>query len=90
MRAMRKLVVLLSLSIFGLIACGNGELGESCEESGKVSGECDDGLVCGKKSDTSSDLVCLKQCSSQAECSVDETCNGVSGSSLKACRPKLQ
>lgn len=87
---MRKLVVLISLSIVGIMACGGGDLGESCDESGKVSGQCDDGLVCGKKSDTSSDLVCLKQCSSQAECAADETCNGVSSSSLKACRVKLQ
>lgn len=87
---MRKVVVLFSLSILGLLACGGGELGESCEESGKVSGECDDGLVCGKKSDTSGDLVCLKQCSSDADCSGTESCNGVSGSSLKGCRTKNQ
>lgn len=87
---MRKLVVLLSLSILGLFACSSGELGESCEESGKVSGECDDGLVCGKKSSQSNDLVCLKQCSSQAECGATEACNGVSGSSLKGCQQKAQ
>lgn len=87
---MRKLVVLSSFVLFGVLACGGGELGESCDEEGQVSGECDDGLVCGKKSDTSSGLECLKQCSSQAECGPTETCNGVSGSALKACRQKIQ
>ena len=73
----------------GLVAaCADGDLGESCDESGVVDGECDDGLVCGKKSDDSNDLFCLKQCSAQSDCAGNEDCNGVSGSSLKACRPR--
>lgn len=87
---MRKLVFFCSVVFVGIVACGDGELGESCDEEGLVAGECDEGLVCGKRSDTSSDLVCLKQCSTQADCAGTEDCNGVSGSSLKACRPKKQ
>jgi hypothetical protein len=81
--------VALSMVFVGLVvACGDGAQGESCDESGIVDGECDDGLVCGKKSDDSADLICLKQCSAQSDCSGTEDCNGVSGSSLKACRPR--
>jgi len=87
---MRKaLCLVFSIVFVGLVAaCSDGELGESCEESGKVGGECEEGLVCGKKSDGSNDLFCLKQCSAQSDCGGTEECNGVSGSSLKGCRPR--
>lgn len=87
---MRKAWCLLFAVIFiGILpACGDGELGDSCDEAGKVKGECEEGLVCGKKSDSSSDLSCLKQCSAQSDCGSSEDCNGVAGSSLKGCRPK--
>jgi hypothetical protein len=86
---MRKVGTFLGvLLVLGtLVACGDSDIGESCEEEGVVDGECVDGAVCGKKSNGSG-LVCLKQCSSQADCSSDEDCNGVSGSSLKGCRTR--
>lgn len=67
-------------------ACGDGSLGDSCKTEGKVDGECEDGLVCGKR-ESSSSLVCLKQCKESNECASDEECSGLSGS-LKACRKK--
>jgi hypothetical protein len=80
-----------SLVFVGIIAaCGNADLGESCDDEGKVSGQCTDSLVCGRKEDTGGDLVCLKQCSSQADCSANEACLGVGNSSLKGCRIKHQ
>ena len=84
---MRKLGLSLAFLLASIVACGEGSRGESCEEEGKVDGECDDGLVCGKKSDTSSDLACLKQCTQQGDCASGEGCNGVAGTSLKGCRP---
>ena len=87
---MRKaLCLVFSLVFIGILpACSDGELGEKCEKSGVVDGECQEDLVCGKKSDDSADLFCLKQCSAQSDCSGTEDCNGVSGSSLKGCRPR--
>ena len=85
---MRKVwVVLLGIVVVGVVAC-SGDLGESCDEEGKVSGECSDDLVCGKKQADSADLVCLKQCSSAADCSGTEDCLGVANSSLKGCRTR--
>jgi len=89
---MRKAWFLAFSAMFvGLVAaCSDADLGESCEEEGKVSGECDEGLVCGKKTNEDGTLVCLKQCSSQAECTATQECNGVGATSLKACREKKQ
>lgn len=86
---MRKVVTFLAVlaALCTLVACGEGDIGESCEHEGRVDGDCLDGAVCGKK-DNSSSLVCLKQCSSAADCNSDEECNGVSSSSLKGCRAK--
>ncbi len=88
--AMRKLrlVVIAALIVMGTDACGDGNLGDACTAEGKVDGECDDGLVCGKKGDKSSDLVCLEQCNAQAECGAGSECSGLSGTSLKGCRLK--
>ena len=85
---MRKVVTFLGVLfvLTTMVACGDSDIGESCEEEGRVDGECVEGAVCGKN--TTGGLVCQKQCSSQADCSSDETCNGVSGSSLKGCRAK--
>lgn len=88
---MRKVVTFLAslLVIATAVACGDSDVGESCDNEGQVGGECVDGAVCGKQdSDTSGSLVCLKQCSSQADCSAEEVCNGVGGSSLKGCRTR--
>jgi hypothetical protein len=86
---MRKALVLFFVASFvTIIACGGGQ-GDSCDEEGKVGGQCDDGLVCGKqKSATEGVLVCLKQCQTGAECGANEDCNGVGKTSLKGCRAK--
>jgi hypothetical protein len=87
---MRKVVAFFSvlLLLTTVVACDSA-LGESCEEEGRVDGECDDGTVCGKQSAaTDSSLVCLKQCSSQADCNATEECAVVPASSLKGCRTK--
>jgi hypothetical protein len=67
---------------------GAAALGEGCGEEG-VDGECEDGAVCGKPDDGES-LECLKTCVEQADCPADQECNGVSGTSLKGCRPKAK
>jgi hypothetical protein len=87
---MRKAWFLLFSVIFVglLVACSDAAQGEACDESGVVDGECEEGLVCGKKQDDSADLVCLKQCSTTTECGQNEDCLGVAGSSLKGCRPR--
>lgn len=87
---MRKAWFLLTsvLLVGAIAACSDAAQGEACEEEGKVDGECEEGLVCGKQKTTGGDLVCLKQCSSQADCASGEDCNGTAGSSLKGCRPR--
>ncbi len=85
---MRKLVTFLgTLLVLGIVACGRGDIGEGCEEEGKVGSECVDGAVCGKKEgNASGSLVCLKQCSSPADCGAGETCGTIAATSLKGCR----
>jgi len=67
------------------IACSDAELGEKCEDQGKTD-ECEDGLICGK--DTGGAIVCLKTCTDSTQCPADRECNGVEGTSTKACRLK--
>jgi hypothetical protein len=69
-----------------LFACSGGsKIGESCTKTGATS-ECVEGAVCSK--DTGGAVKCLKLCTAQTDCSGAESCNGVEGSSLKACRLK--
>ena len=67
-------------------ACGSSDIGEECDHEGRVGGECVDGAVCGR-SDSGS-LVCLKQCSSPADCGAGEVCGPVVATTLKGCRAK--
>lgn len=87
---MRKAWFLVSSVIFValVVGCSDGEQGESCDESGVIAGQCEEGLVCGKKQDDSADLVCLKQCFATTDCGQNEDCLGVAGSSHNACRPR--
>jgi len=73
-----------------LVACGGeGEIGEACGVEG-ADGECVDGAVCGQtKGDDGEVLQCLVVCEAQEDCSADEDCNGVSGTNIKGCRPRL-
>jgi len=86
---MRKVAVFLSVLLLtiGSTAACEGDLGEECSKEGVVDGECDDGLVCGKKTN-SNDLVCLKQCTNPGDCGGNGECNGVGNTSLKGCRTK--
>jgi hypothetical protein len=77
--SMRRLILLLPL----LFACAS-DIGEECDETGS-SDECVDGAICDT---TSGGTVCLKQCSSDADCASTEECNGVSGTNTKACHAK--
>lgn len=81
------LVTALVLLFCG-VACGTGGQGDKCDTEGHVKGECDDGLICGKQNDKSNDLVCLKQCQTQADCPAGSDCNGVGNTSIKGCRAK--
>lgn len=86
---MRKVIASVVVVATVLLACSSeGKVGEECDESGKVDGECEDGLVCGQSADSSASLKCLKQCTDQSQCAAGEDCNGVSGTSIKGCRPK--
>ena len=87
--SLRRIASAIALTLFTgslAVACGDGELGESCDTAGKTDGECEDGLVCGK--DTSGALLCLKTCADSTACSSDRECNGVEGTNIKACRLK--
>ena len=88
LRPWKRAVVASSVAVMLAVtaACGDGSLGDSCETEGKVDGECDDGLVCGKH-DGSASLTCLKQCQKSEECASGEECSGLSGS-LKGCRKR--
>lgn len=87
---MRKVGTFFSvLLVLGtLVACSDSDVGESCDEEGRVGGECVDGAVCGKGPGNSASLVCLAQCTNPGQCAANEDCNGVSGTSLKGCRKK--
>lgn len=70
-------------------ACGGAaDIGEACETPGAASGECEDGAVCGQAGNVGDIYLCQKLCTVQADCQLTETCSGISGSSLKGCRPK--
>jgi hypothetical protein len=69
-----------------LAACSSSKkVGEACEKPGSTD-ECESGGVCSK--DSTNAVLCLKICSSQADCAATQECNGVEGSSLKGCRTK--
>jgi hypothetical protein len=81
-------MVLVCLGVL-LPACGGAEIGEACETRG-AQNECVDGAICDLDGTDAADPVCLKLCTEQADCAADEDCNGVSGSSLKACTAKTK
>lgn len=88
MNKLKFLSMALVLGAAGLLtaACGGeGEVGESCDTSGSED-ECVEGAIC--DSGDGDAAVCLALCDVQEDCAADEDCNGVSGSSLKACHPK--
>ena len=77
------MVALLALTA---LACGGAaKVGDACTTRGSTT-ECESGAVCSQNS--AGAVVCLKTCVEQTDCASSESCNGVEGSSLKACRTK--
>ena len=69
------------------VACGGspgGSVGDPCDDRGS-SRECFDDEVCDDIYDGS--RWCLFICNEHNDCASGEHCNGVTGSSLKACHP---
>jgi hypothetical protein len=80
-------LLLASATLLG-VACGGADIGEPCETEGSTD-ECVDGAVCAQPTLTSTEPQCLKVCKDDTECNTaTEACNGVSGTNIKACRPK--
>ena len=91
-----SLVVLLVCGVFGSsFACSSssdsegGSIGTTCTQSGAAAGQCAAGAICGKPSDGTTSLQCLKTCTLQTDCPADQDCNGVDGATTKGCRPKV-
>jgi hypothetical protein len=86
----KKILWAMMASALGLAAACGGEasIGEACETAGAADGECEDGAVCGQSGEVGTILLCQKLCTVDADCQLTEKCNGISGSSLKGCRPK--
>lgn len=62
--------------------------GGYCTKSCSIDGdtrECPGGTVCANHGTA---LLCSATCQQQSDCRAEYECNGVSNSSLKACRPK--
>lgn len=57
----------------------------ACTTSGSTD-ECPEESVCDSISGTG--VTCVKICKTSADCRSDQDCNGVSGSNIKACKPK--
>lgn len=57
----------------------------SCTTSGSTE-QCPDEAVCDTVAGAA--LTCVKICKTGADCRADQDCNGVSGSNIKACKPK--
>ena len=78
-------IILVTTFIFSGMNCTNqAAIGASCDTSGSTE-ECVTGGIC---DGSGSGHTCRKICTTDAECSASEACNGVSSSTTKACKPK--
>ena len=87
---LKNVLAALVLASFSAVlpACSSAAaVGETCDTEGAVE-ECVDGAVCGKPDDKTPAPQCLVVCTSDADCGSGKSCNGVTGSSIKACRIK--
>jgi hypothetical protein len=66
-------------------AIPGGYCTKACATSGSVT-ECPEESVCDSVAGAA--IACVKICKTSADCRADQDCNGVSGSNLKACKPK--
>ena len=74
---------LFFLAALLLLACGEAEVGEACDDAGSTD-ECEDGAICTNENEAA---VCRFLCKDTVQCPAAHSCNGVSGSSLKSCQP---
>jgi len=82
---MKRLVFwILCLFAALLIACGEGEVGDPCDEAGSED-ECVDGAIC--TNEAGGDNVCREICEDQDDCPAGYSCNGIEGSNKKSCQP---
>lgn len=71
------------------LTCDTGAAGGYCTKSCTMPGstsECPDESVCDAVVGTA--MSCVKICTASADCRTDQDCNGISGSNIKACKPK--
>ncbi|MBA3538651.1 MAG: hypothetical protein H0T79_03410 [Deltaproteobacteria bacterium] len=58
----------------------------ACTTSGSTD-ECPEAAVCDSVEGAA--ITCVQICSTKADCRADLDCNGVSGTNIKACKPKV-
>jgi hypothetical protein len=58
---------------------------KACTMAGSTS-ECPEESICDAVAGTA--MECVKTCKTSADCRTDQDCNGVTGSNIKACKPK--
>ena len=93
MRPMKYPAFFVAVALTWIACSSQGAKGDACVVEGKTDTECQSGLVCAN--DTSNIVKCLKICTVQSDCTGGtdggtEECNGVSNSTLKACRTKAK
>ena len=71
------------------LTCDTGVAGgyctRACTQPGQVA-ECRDGAICDQLPGQA--MACVKLCEVQSDCRADLACSGITGSSLKACKPQ--
>ncbi len=82
-----RVAVLMGLGI--LIPACAADVGEACDTRG-AQDECVEDAICDTASSTENEPVCLKVCKDDTDCASTDACNGVSGSNIKACKPKTK
>ena len=71
------------------LTCNTAAIGGYCTKACTTSGsttQCPEGAVCDAISGTA--ISCVKICKVSTDCRADQDCNGISGSNIKACKPK--
>lgn len=63
----------------------DGYCTKACATSGMTAG-CPEDSICDTVAGDA--LSCVKICKTSEDCRADQDCNGVSGSNIKACKPK--
>jgi hypothetical protein len=75
--------------VFALVSCSSeSDPGEECDAPGGTVDVCASGTVCGRPTEHSNALVCIRACVDDKDCPRDAECKGVEGTSIKGCRFK--